>query len=190
MFLLLIFSALSLLAQTPTNALPALSPAYGEMPPTFWEQHESPIVVGGFAFLAVAFLFLRVWLRPESKVILPPEILARNALTQLLRQPEDGKLLSEVSQILRRYVGETFNLPNNEMTTAEFCATIASNQQMGAELAQTISSFLRECDVRKFSPNSSSAPLNAATRALELVRSRKKPETGTPPVLPKNEWRI
>ena len=48
-----------------TNALPALAPAYGELPPTFWEQHQSTIIVGGFAFLAVASLFLRVWLRPE-----------------------------------------------------------------------------------------------------------------------------
>jgi hypothetical protein len=168
------FSGLSLFAQSSTNTLPALSPAYPELPPTFWEQHESAIIVGGFAFLAVAFLFLRVWLRPESKIILPPEILARDALTQLLRQPEDGKLLSEVSQILRRYVAAAFELPSGEMTTVEFSAAIAGNEKIGAELAQTISSFLRECDERKFSPVNSSAPLNAATRALELISLAEK----------------
>ena len=150
-FLPFIFFAMSVSAQTSTNALPALSPAYPEMPPTFWEQHESAIVVFGFALLAIAFLFLRVWLRPETPVVLPPEVLARDALTQLLRQPEDGKLLSKVSQIMRRYVVAASELPGGELTTAEFSAAIAGSEKIGAELAQTISSFLRECDERKFS---------------------------------------
>jgi hypothetical protein len=152
-----------------TNALPVLAPAYGELPPTFWEQHQSAIIVVGFAFLAVAFLFLRAWLRPEKPVILPPEVLARQALIKLQPQPEDGRILSEATQILRRYVSESFNLPNHELTTAEFCAAIEASPQIRAELAGTISNFLRECDVRKFSPANSAAPLNAASRAMELV---------------------
>jgi hypothetical protein len=152
-----------------TDALPALTPAYGELPPTFGELHQSTIIVGGFAFLAVAFLFLRIWLRPKTPVILPPEVLARRSLAKLQSQPEDGKALSEASQILRHYVSETFGLPNHELTTAEFCAATETSPQIGAELAGTISSFLRECDVRKFSPVKSTAPLNAAARALELV---------------------
>jgi len=152
-----------------TNALPALAPAYGELPPTFWEQHQSAIIMGSFTFLAVAFLFLRVWLRPETPVMLPPEVSAREALTRLLRQPEDGKLLSEVSQILRRYVVAAFELPPGEMTTAEFCATLAGQAKIGAELAQSISGFLRECDERKFSTAPAATPLNAARRALDLV---------------------
>ena len=75
MFLLL--SALPICVEADTNALPALAPAYGELPPTFWEQHESTVIVAGFAFLAVAFLFLRGLLRPETKVILPPEVVAQ-----------------------------------------------------------------------------------------------------------------
>ena len=166
-----------------TNALPALAPAYGEIPPTFWELHQSTIIVAGFAFLAVAFLFLRVWLRPETPVILPPEALARQTLAKLQLQPEDGKVLSEVSQCLRHYVSEAFNLPNHELTTAEFCAALAG-EKIGVELARAISSFLRECDERKFSPASSSSPLHAASRALELVakteahRARSAPVTG------------
>jgi hypothetical protein len=169
-----IFFGMSVSAQTSTNALPALSPAYPEMPPTFWEQHEPAIIVVGFSLLAVAFLFLRVWLRPETPMILPPEVLTRGALTQLLRQPEDGKLLSKVSRILRRYVAAAFELPGGELTTAEFSAALAGSEKVGAELAQIISSFLRECDERKFSPDSSSAPLNAVNRALELVQQIEK----------------
>jgi hypothetical protein len=158
-----------LCAQTATNEIPPLSPAYPELPPTFWEQHQSTIIVAGFAVLAFAFFFLKVMLRPKAQKILPPDFVARQALAKLQNEPEDGNILSAVSQVLRRYVSERFDLPDNVPTTAEFCAVIQSNQRLGAELAETISSFLKECDVRKFSPASGLSPLNATNRALELV---------------------
>lgn len=181
MFLLLTTWPLS--AQTATNELSALAPAYGEMPPTFWEQHESAVILGVFAFLAVALLFLRVWLRPKSKVILPPEVVAREALARLQRQPEDGKVLGEVSQILRRYVIAAFELPAVELTTAEFCAALAASEKVGAELAQAISGFLRGCDERKFSSSPAAVPLNAAARALELVSAAEGRQPRSAPVL-------
>jgi hypothetical protein len=155
--------------QANTNALPALVPAYGELPTTFWEQHQSTIIVAGFALLAVAFLFLRVWLRPETPMVLPSEVQARQSLARLQNQPEDGNVLSGASQILRRYAGETFNLPDTGLTTAEFCSALERHPQLGSELASALSSFLRECDVRKFSPANPAAPLNAVSRALELI---------------------
>jgi hypothetical protein len=151
------------------DALPALAPAYGELPPTFWEQHHTAMAVAGFAVIAFAFLFLKVMLRPETPVVLPPEILARRALAKLQSQPEDGKTLSDVSQILRRYVVAVFQLPSTEMTTAEFSAALAGNEKTGPELAMSISFFLRECDERKFSTASAAAPMNAVARALELI---------------------
>ena len=157
-----------------TNALPTLAPAYGELPPTFWEQHEAAVIVVGFAVIAVAFLFLRMWLRPKSQIVLPPVVLARQTLEKLKSQPEDGKTLSEVSQCLRRYFSDTFNLPNQELTTAEFCTVIGTSSQIHAELAATISNFLCECDVRKFSPTKSAQPISAAKRALELVALAEK----------------
>ena len=152
-----------------TNALPALAPAYGELPPTFWEQHQATIIVIGFAALALVFFFFKTMLRRKSPVILPPEVVARQALAKLKNQPEDGNVLSAASQILRRYVSETFNLPDTGLTTAEFCSAIESNPLFGPELAAILSSFLRECDVRKFSPANSASPLNAVNRELELV---------------------
>ena len=163
-----LFLPLAVLAASP-DALPALAPAYGELPPTFWEQHQSAIITAGFALLAFAFFFLKVMLRPASPVILPPEVVVRQALTGLQNEPEDGEILSAVSQILRHYVSDTFNLPNHQLTTAEFCAAIAGNQQIGMELAETISSFLRDCDVRRFSPAHSATAINAVGRALEIV---------------------
>jgi hypothetical protein len=155
--------------QTNSGTLPALVPPYGELPPRFWEQHQAPIIVIGLAFLAVVFLFVKTMLRPEAKVILPPKVVAGQALAKLQSQPEDGKVLSEVSQILRRYAIAAFELPAVEQTTAEFCEVISGNEKIEAELAQAVSGFLRECDERKFSMTNSTAPLNAAVRAAKLV---------------------
>jgi hypothetical protein len=165
-----------------TNALPPLAPAYGELPPTFWEQHETVMIVGGFACLALAFLFVKAMLRPESKVTLPPEVLARQDLAKLQSLPENGTVLSEVSHILRGYLVAAFALSAAEMTTAEFCAALAANEKTGPELAQTISDFLRECDERKFSSSPDAAPLNAVTRALGLVSSAEARRSQSAPV--------
>ena len=172
MFLLL--APLQLCAQVDLDALPPLAPAYGELPPTYWEQHQTAIIVLGFAVLALVIFILKIMLRPESLVILPPEVVARQALAKLQAEPEDGNNLSSLSQIVRRYLTGAFNLPNQELTTAEFCSAIAENPRIGPELAQTTFGFLRECDVRKFSPANGTTPLNAASRALALVEQAEK----------------
>lgn len=159
-----------------TNALPALTPAYGELQPTFLEQHKAFAIIGVFAFLILTGLVFWKLLQPKSVVISPPEIVAREALEKLKRQPEDGKILSEISQTLRRYLSTAFEFSTDEMTTAEFSAALFANQKIGAEFAQTISNFLRECDDQKFS-RSNSASLNAANRALEIVELAEKRRT-------------
>jgi hypothetical protein len=166
MFLL---SILPRLAHAAASEIPPLLPAYGELPPTFWELHQTTIIVAGFAFLALVFLFLKTMLRAKTPKILSPEVEARQALTSLQNEPEDGNTLSTVSQILRRYVSKAFNLPNHELTTSECCVALARNESIGADLSEKISSFLRECDVRKFSPAHLAAPIAPVHRALELV---------------------
>jgi hypothetical protein len=174
-FAVILFAVPRLFAQASTNALPALAPPYGEIPPTF-EERFNPATKSGqaiiiFIVVLAVLLFFVIWkkLHPPPPPTLPPEIVAREALAKLLRQPEDGKILSEVSHILRRYVAAAFKWPSGEMTTAEFSAALAGSEKIGAERAQTISNFLRECDERKFSPASQPVSLNAASRALELV---------------------
>jgi hypothetical protein len=175
MFPLFAFLALPLCAQTsPTNALPPLAPAYGEMRPSFWEQHGTAMLVGGLVFLALAGTVAWILSRPKPPAIVPPEVLARETLARLLGQPENGRVLSEISQTLRRYFLAAFGFPSGEWTTTEFSAALASNAEVGAELAQAVSSFLRECDQRKFSPVNPPAPLKAASRALDLVAQAEK----------------
>jgi hypothetical protein len=170
--------ASSLSAQTSTkNMLPPLAPAYGELRPTFWEQHGTAVVILGF--IAVVSAAVLGWLifRPTPPVPVPPEVKAREALKKLGNLPEDGMVLSEISQTLRRYIIAAFQFPPGELTTTEFTAAFAGNQKVGGDLAQTISGFLRECDQRKFAPANPNSPLNAADRALEIVSRAEQQRT-------------
>jgi hypothetical protein len=146
-----------------------LIPAYGKIPPTFWEQHKVAIIIGGFLFIIAQSLLLWKLLMRLQPPVEPPENLARAALNQLLDEAEDGRLLSEVSQILRRYIGAAFKTRGEELTTSEFTSEIAANEVIGKELAERVSKFLRECDVLKFTPRTESNPIDAVEQALELV---------------------
>jgi len=158
-----------LAAQSPTNALPALAPPYGEIRQTFWEQHGIALLV--VIVVALALTGVAVWtrLRPPPPTLVPPETQVRETLAKLQRQPESGEVLSGISQALRRYFTAVFHLPPHELTTAEFAPVLANQSALEPELARTISSFLIECDQRKFSPGHPAAPLEAAGRALEIV---------------------
>jgi hypothetical protein len=174
MLLALALAPVSLLAQNSTNALPPLAPAYGEIRPTIWEQHGTEIVVAGVVF--VALLGAASWMvfRPKAPAAVPPEVQARDILTRLAGRPEDGKILSEISQTVRHYVVAAFDLPPGESTTGEFTAAVAQNGKIGPGPAQIVSDFLRECDHRKFSPVNPAAPMNAGRRALEIVSELEK----------------
>jgi len=153
----------------PKDDIPPLAPPLPEIPPTFWEQHG--LTVSGCIILLVALITGILWfaLRPKPPVPIPPEVTAREQLTPLTSLPEDGDLLSRVSQALRHYLIAAFALPCSEPTTAEFCGVLTASKAIGPELATAVGAFMRVCDERKFSPAPDSTSLGAAGRALELV---------------------
>lgn len=167
--------------QSATNALPTLLPPYGQMPPTFWEQHRTAVLVGSFVLLALVSAVVLKILKQRPPPVLPPVTIAGEALAKCGTRPEDGKALTEVSHVLRRYVCATLGFPLGEFTTAEFCRELERNEKLTPELTRAIADFLHACDERKFSPAISSAPLNAAGRALQFIAvieeeaGRKKP---------------
>jgi hypothetical protein len=172
MFPLTIVSALPLHGQTnaaATNTLASLLPPYGELPPTFWEQHATSVLVGGFGITALVTFGLWLFFRPQPKIIIPPEDQARQALEILRRQPEDGAVLSRISQVMRHYFIAAFQLAPGELTTAEFSRALSSREQIGAELSVAMISLLRDCDERKFSTTTALVPLHAADQALQLI---------------------
>jgi len=148
-----------------------LRPPRAEIPPTFWERYNIWIIAASLIFLALIGIIVWIVTRPKPPIIVPPEIRAKQALDLLLNKPEDGLVLSRVSQILRHYIADAFALPPGELTTTEFCRLIAGHEGVGPELAGTISDFLRRCDERKFTPSPPSAPITAPATALKLVET-------------------
>jgi hypothetical protein len=128
-------------------------------------------VVG--ALLALVLLGVAGWFLTRRKpVALPaPEAVARQALDPLRRQPEEGVLLSRVSQVLRHYLIAAFGLPPEELTSTEFCGVLGENQGVGPELAAGIAEFLRRCDERKFAPAVPQPALGAVEQALAFIKA-------------------
>ena len=159
-------------AQAATNdpdAIPPLRPPRGEIGPSFWEEHGLAMVVSVVVFLLLVAVVIWLLTRPKPAVALSPAAQARLALEGLRGRSEAGPLLSEVSQILRRYLVAVFELPPGEHTTAEICQALSSSPRPGAELARSIAEFLRRCDERKFAPASPAGTLEAVPRALEFI---------------------
>jgi Domain of unknown function (DUF4381) len=169
--LCLLASALPLPAATSTapDDIPRLRPPHAEIPPTFWVQYSLWVILFGVLLLALVCAAIWFLTRPKPPLIVPPDVQARQALEPLRQQPEDGALLSRVSQILRHYVAAAFNLPPGELTTTEFCRAVAAHPQIGLELAAVLSDFLRLCDQDKFAPPAPVPPLNAVAQALKLI---------------------
>ena len=149
--------------------IPPLRPPHAELAPTFWEHYGVWVVILGVLLLALVCGVAWLLTRPKPPVVVPPEVQARQALEPLRQQPEDGALLSRVSQILRHYVAAAFDLPTGELTTMEFCRAIDGHAQIGPDLCAALTGFLRECDQRKFSTAAPAAPFSAAAQALKLI---------------------
>jgi len=155
---------------TPANdEIPPLRPPHAEIPATFWDQYSAWVILAGFLVIVLVGAAIWFFTRPKPPVVVPPEVLARKALEPLRQQAEDGALLSRVSQILRHYVAAAFDLPPDELTTAEFCAAITRHPSIGLELSAALSAFLRLCDQDKFSPPAPVPPLSAVAQAFKLI---------------------
>ncbi len=89
--LVITFLAAALPLQGQTNDLQALAPPYGELPPTFLEQHGTSVVFAGLGAIALAAFGIWLVFRPMPKIIIPSEVQAREALKNLRQQPEDGE---------------------------------------------------------------------------------------------------
>ncbi len=152
-----------------TNDIPPLRPPHAEIPPTFWEEHTASVSLVGFALLAIIGIAIWFATRPKPPVMVPPEVQARGELESLCKLPEDGWVLSKISQAVRRYFGAAFALPPGELTTAEFCRAIGADDQIGPDLSASTSDFLRRCDERKFAPGPPAQVMGAAEQALKLV---------------------
>jgi len=113
--------------------------------------------------------------KKERKV--PPEVDARAALKTFAGGAENGQAISEISRIVRRYFAAAFDLPRQELTTAEFARATLACESIGSDLAERLEKFLRECDQRKFALENTAPPpsfLAAAASLIELSEERRE----------------
>ena len=154
-----------------SEEIPKLLPPREEIPLSFWDQYGVWVVVLGIFLLVVVGAAIWFLSRPRPPVPVPPEVRARQELEILRSQPENGTLLSRVSQVLKNYTSSAFGFGTGELTTTEFCGALAAHEQVGPELGQAISEFLRRCDERKFSPSGPGPALGAVALAFELINA-------------------
>ena len=172
---LLAYAALAFLSFASNPALaaeepiPALRPPRAELRLSFWQQHGWWVAVAAIIVLGAIAVWLRWRQRSTPVPVTPPDVLARSALEALRGRPEDIALVAEVSGIFRHYVIAAFNLPPDELTTAELHRALQSHPQASAELVAEIIEFLSRCDEYKFAPAHPASPFGAVTGALELI---------------------
>lgn len=145
--------------------LPPLRPPRAPLPPTFWEQYGTWVVLGGVFILLVTVLVVWLLLRPRPPGVIPPETLARRTLESLRHEPETGTLLSRVSQTVKAYFAVVFGLPEGELTTAEFSRALSAVPEPGLDLNSQVCEFLKKCDERKFAPPAAPEAKAGETRA-------------------------
>ncbi|MBA3963338.1 MAG: DUF4381 family protein [Chthoniobacterales bacterium] len=119
-------------------------------------------------FCGVAALLLLVgltiwlvkwWRRRPAKILTPRE----RALDQLARIENQIETLPpyqysiRVSDILRRYVTEQYQLPITRQTSVEFLNTLAATSQFSADEQSLLGDFLNRCDLIKFARYEASA---------------------------------
>lgn len=116
-----------------------------------------PWVIYGGVILALAVLGLIVWwIRKRYRRPKPEQSARERAVQNLERIGREMDSLTpyqfsiRVSDILRRYVTEQYQLPVTRQTSVEFLATLAKASPFSEEEKSLLEDFLNRCDLIKF----------------------------------------
>lgn len=114
-------------------------------------------VLSAIIIIAVIVIFIRKK-KKSKEAIIPPRPaheIACEALKELTKKnlPETGKIHEyyfELSNIVRRYLENRFQLRAPEMTTEEFLSTSGYTEKLRPEHKSLLREFLSHCDMVKF----------------------------------------
>lgn len=144
----------------------------------------------GLIVVAVAAFLLWRALRARRAVIntpppIPPHVLARRALESALQWIDQPKpFVIAVSDALRTYLEQAFQLRAPERTTEEFLRELPDSAMLSTAQKDALSEFMTQCDLVKFAryePREAELrDLHAA--ALELVAQTEPQQPVTPDV--------
>ena len=142
--------------------------------------------------LAIAAYFIWRKLRQKHELapaapVIPPHVRAKQRLADALRLISDpNQFCTEVSQTLRLYLEERFELRAPERTTEEFLIELQKSKHLTLDQKLSLGEFLQSCDLVKFARHE---PTEATLRqlhdaALRLVDETQFDPISTAPVTP------
>jgi hypothetical protein len=142
------------------------------------------------ALLAIAVLVYFLKKRKKAptidpQLLIPPHRRAKEKLrgaTELISDPY--RFCSLVSDVIRVYLEERFNLHAPDRTTDEFLAELRDRSSLSDEHKLLLEDFLTRCDLVKFARHEPTEPelralLDAALRLIDETQ-----EVETPPAVP------
>lgn len=109
-------------------------------------------IAGLLLLLGLTIWLVKWWRRRPAKILTPRE----RAIDQLARIENQIAALPpyqfsiRVSDILRRYVTEQYQLPVTRQTSVEFLNALAAKSPFSADEQTLLSDFLNRCDLIKF----------------------------------------
>ena len=132
------------------QALPDIAPPvnYSLVPP--WMIFVGSLIV--LTIIGLAIWYGQRFFR-KKQVTLSPRERALGALSEIENEVEriaPYQFSIRVSNILRRYVVEQFDLPMTRQTSVEFLNAIASAPNFGDDEKALLADFLNRCDLIKF----------------------------------------
>ena len=112
--------------------------------------------------------------------VVPPHVRAKRRLQAALAHIDDPRLFCfEVSETLRLYLEERFQLRAPERTTEEFLTELQTSSALNHDQKQSLAGFLQNCDLVKFARFE---PTESALRELHDAALRLVDETQFDPV--------
>ena len=142
------------------------------------------ITLGILAVAAVAFVMWRRMRRKQELIlvapVVPPHIRAKQKLAEALRLISDpNQFCTEVSNTLRLYLEERFELRAPERTTEEFLVELQNSKHLMLDQKLSLGEFLKSCDLVKFARHE---PTETSLRQLHDAALRLVDETQFDPV--------
>ena len=177
------------MAASTNDIRPIKPPIYVPNPWTwvFW-------TVGILLALALVATTLIVWLAKQKRsgipVPIPPHVRARQKIDAALLLIGDPRAFcTAVSDAVRVYLEERFNLRAPERTTEEFLRDLQKTSVLTAQQKESLASFLEQCDLVKFArfepPESLLRELHeAALRLVHETQYESLPPPNLPPDMP------
>lgn len=141
---------------------------------------------GALVILAGLYLLWRWWCARQEAArqaaILPPHVRARQKLSLALQQLHEPRVfMFLVSDALRHYLEEQFQLKAPERTTEEFLADLQRTSQLSDPHKEALREFLEQSDLVKFAR---AEPSETSLRTLHDSALRLVDETSYEPVAP------